>query len=182
MFVSFRCSWSRSVPRRPHQRPIWLGAPGERQGGGPANHLTGTPQDASWSTSASQHQVSKVEVLPGEPSQFWVLRTQKSHCGFDPEVLSTREFVIYEPSCVCCRYWPLCQTVRVKWPFLTTRCSSAVAMPSATPTLMAVWSLHWACSGRWGPHFEACNMTGRDSTTWHLCANNQWSPLLTKMH
>jgi len=63
------CSVSRlwSIPGGPHQRAVRPAAPGAGQGRGPANHLGGTPQATSWSASANQHQVSQVEVLPGEP-------------------------------------------------------------------------------------------------------------------
>lgn len=146
MFVSFRRSGSRSVPRRPHQRTVWPGASGARQGRRPANHPTGAPQAASWSASANQHQVSEMEVFPGESSQVKVPLSMNS---------SERERLLHEPSCLSCRYWPRSQTVRVTWPSSTSRCSSAAAMHSAAPTSTAAWSLHWACSVCWRPHCDS---------------------------
>ena len=61
-----RVSRLRVISGGPHQRSVRPAAPRTGQGGGPANHLGGAPQASSWSASANQHQVSEVEVLPGE--------------------------------------------------------------------------------------------------------------------
>lgn len=156
-FCLFRRSRSRPVPRRPHQRLVRPWAPGERQGGHPANHLTGAPQAASWSASSNQHQVSEVEVLPGETSQVKVLR-----------LLSERERLIYDPSLPSDRCWPRCRAVQVRWPSLSARCSSAVETASATPTLTAAWSLHWACSVFWRPSCDAADFDRKWLWTWPL--------------
>lgn len=81
----------------------------------------------------------------------------------DPELLSVRVCLIFDSDRASCRCWPRWQTVRVRWPSSTTRCSSAAVTPSATPTLMAAWSLHWACSVCWRPRCETTDTTGSDS-------------------